>query len=219
MKISKTLSLFAPLLLASAAMADYTPKIDQSQNQMQNQNQAQAQGSDKFQGMNEDVKQEAGTMSSASLKDNQQAKKTVGPQGVMIETSLMSAKAQLDGLRSQVSLAGNQTDANFINQVKSYNQVLDNRIREATNQTSNLKTTLVKKYPQVAMSDDTKNLDYSIKDLSSFFNSWNNKSTDRSYWADRDQAKADLDSLDRRLDKAIDQSKSFNANQFDISIG
>jgi hypothetical protein len=166
--------------------------------------------------------QEAGVASSGaimSLKDNPQAKKTVGSQSVMIETSLMSAKAQLDGLRSQLSLSEGKPDASFINQVKPYNRVLENRIKEATNQTSNLKSELIKNFPQVAMADDTKNLDNSIKDLQSYFTGWNAKAGDRIYWQDKDQAKADLDGLDRRLEKAIDQSKAFNANQFDISVG
>jgi hypothetical protein len=209
----KLTSISAPFALALALAGSAASVFADSatQNSVPDQNQSQ------------DGYQQPGVVAQQdpTLKNDAQAKKIVGPQSVMLQTSLMSAKAQLEGLKSQLALASDMTkpDATFLNQVKVYDHNIDNTIKDAANHESKMKTNLIKSYPQIAGADSAKNLDYSVNDLQSFYKSWSNKAKDRSYWQDKDQAKMDLDSLDKRLDKAIDQSKGFNSDQFDLSIG
>lgn len=165
--------------------------------------------------------QQAGQAGSdASLKGNIEAKKIIAPQSVMLQASLMSAKTQLEGLKNQVSYSETgKFDSNFLNQVKTYDRSIDSTIKDAASRESNIKTTLDKNYPQIASLESAKELESSVKDLQAYFKSWSNKAKSRGYWKDRDQASADLDSLDKRIDKALNQSKTFNSDQLEISIG
>lgn len=165
--------------------------------------------------------QQAGVVGSdVSLKDNAQAKKVIGPQSVMLQTSLLSAKAQLEGLKSQLALSDtSKPDTAFLNQLKTYNRGINDTIKDAANHESNVMKGLAKSYPQIANAEEITSLNYSMDDLQKYYKSWSNKTKERSYWQDKYQVNADLDSLNKRLDKAINQSKSFNANQFDISVG
>jgi hypothetical protein len=153
------------------------------------------------------------------LKNNPQAASTVAPQSIMVESSLMSTKAQLDGLKSQLQIAQGKPDAVFMNQVNTFSKNIDSGIKDASTHAGKLRTTVEKSYPQIAGADDLKNLDYSVNDLSSFYKSWAAKAKDRAYWQDKQMAEGDIEALDKRIDKAIDQSKTFNANQLDLSIG
>ena len=73
---------------------------------------------------------------------------------------------------------------------------------------SNLKTTLLKKLSSGREHRRNEESGLLGERSESFYKSWSNKANDRTYWVDKDQAKADLDSLDKRIDKAIDQSKN-----------
>jgi len=165
--------------------------------------------------------QQAGEVGSdASLKDNIQAKKMIAPQSVMLQASLMSAKTQLEGLKNQISYSETgKFDSNFLNQIKTYDRSIDSTIKDAASRESSIKATLEKNYPQIASLSNTKELESSVKDLQAYFNSWSNKAKSRGYWKDRDQASADLDSLDKRIDKALNHSRTFNSEQLEISIG
>jgi len=165
--------------------------------------------------------QQAGEAGSeASLKDNIQAKKMIAPQSVMLQASLMSAKTQLEGLKNQLSYSETgKLDSTFLNQIKTYDRGIDSTIKDAATRESNIKTALDKNYPQIASLGNTKELESSVSDLQAYFKSWSNKAKSRGYWKDRDQASADLDSLDKRIDKALNKSRMFNSEQLEISIG
>lgn len=187
------------VLLCSASV--FSNDYVQSSNNQQTQNQGQ----------------EAGTAAKPSLKGNQSAKAQLAPHSLMIESQLLSTRAQIDGLKSQVGIEQGVPDAAFLNHVKMYSKNIDSGIKQAQTHDKELSMALQKNYPQVANSDDGKNLGYAINDLQSFYKSWSDKAMERSYWQDKDQAKADLDSLGKRLDKAIDTTRSFNSGQLDIS--
>jgi hypothetical protein len=156
---------------------------------------------------------------SDSLKSNAQAKMTVGPHSLMVQSVLMSSKDMVNGMKSQLDLAENsKPGSEYFSHFKMYDKAIGKDISTAKTHETELKGSL-QKYPGVAKTDAVQKLDSAMNDLSGFFNSWSSKSKSNDYWSNKAQAKNDLDALSKKIDAAIDQSKQFNSDQLDISIG
>lgn len=171
------------------------------------------------------AKQEAGQASDAAntnmkdFKDNDQAKMSVGPHSIMIESSLLSTQARVEGLRSQLKLVKNQApNSEFLEHAKAYNKDIGSDLRTAKQHDAELKASL-QNYPMVANSDNAKNLQSAIGDLDSFYVSWNTKAKDAGYWQNTTQASNDLEALSGKIDNAISQSKTFNSDELSVSVG
>ena len=224
MKISTLGSLLSVALVVSGGSVyanSGVVELPQNKAQAVNQNQPNSPTQDQvYQNQTYSDQQAGEAANDASLKDNVQAKKVIAPDSVMLQASLMSAKTQLEGLKAQLSYSETgKFDSNFMNQIKSYDRSIDSTIKDAASRENTIRATLDKSYPEIASLANAKDLESSVKDLQAYFKSWSNKAKSRGYWKDRYQASADLDSLDKRIDKALNYTRTFNSEQLEISIG
>jgi hypothetical protein len=161
----------------------------------------------------------------AALPDEmkKQAKNEVAPHAIMVKSSLESAKEQISGLKDQMKLA----KADNSDQMKVQGQVMEHFKLHTKNLKQDIDTaqkhsmelsSSVKKYPELANAEDYRSLNSALMDVRSSTQSWQAKAASPSYWKNSQQVSSDLDSLDQKINNAIDKDKSFSSTHLDFSL-
>lgn len=149
---------------------------------------------------------------------NDAAKMSLAPHAIAVETSLMSALDQVKGLRAQVKTAQNQPNSEFMSQYKMHTRQIKDALSSARKHESELKTR-ANKFPNVAQSDEYRQLSPAINDAERLSQQWEKQSASSSYWRDNNKVSQDLDQLEKRLNNALDKTKSFSSRIDVASVG
>ncbi|MBU6375110.1 MAG: hypothetical protein KGQ59_03870 [Bdellovibrionales bacterium] len=144
----------------------------------------------------QDIKQEA-------------VKMLVAPHAIAIETALLNAIDQLRGLQAQIRTAQNQPTSDFLAQYRVHSQEFKNALRTAGGHVGDLKSHAVK-LPSVLRTEEYRKLAPAIADVERLSKQWAKQSSVSAYWRDAAKASADLEQLERRLNNALDKSKSLS---------
>jgi hypothetical protein len=158
-----------------------------------------------------------GGMGEKDMK-NEAAKMSLAPHAIAVETSLMNALDQVKGLRAQVKTAQNQPNAEFISQYKMHSREMKDALSQARKHESDLKNRATK-FPNVAQSDEYRQLSPAINDAERLSQQWEKQSASSSYWRDNNKVSQDLDQLEKRLNNALDKTKSFSSRIDVASVG
>ncbi len=143
------------------------------------------------------------------------SKALLAPHALMIRASLESALSQVKGMKSQlneVPFDGQSSMMHF----QSYENSLKSDLKIATIHQAELKSG-VSRYPDLASSEEFRNIDRALTDIRAFSTNWSTKSTVASYWQNKDQAMIDLKDLEKRLNDAIDKTRSFSTAKLDLN--
>ncbi len=146
------------------------------------------------------------------------AKMSLAPHAIAVETSLMSALDQVKGLRAQVKTAQNQPNSEFMSQYKMHSREIKDALSQARKHESELKSR-ANKFPTVTQSDEYRQLSPAINDAERLNQQWEKQSQSSSYWRDNNKVTQDLDQLEKRLNNALDKSKSFSSRIDVASVG
>jgi hypothetical protein len=158
-----------------------------------------------------------GGMGDKDMK-NEAAKMLLAPHAIAVETSLMSALDQVKGLRAQVKTAQNQPNSEFMMQYKRHSREIKDALNQARKHESELKSR-ANKFPNVAQSDEYRQLSPAINDAERLSQQWEKQSASSSYWRDNNKVSQDLDQLEKRLNNALDKTKSFSSRIDVASVG
>jgi len=158
-----------------------------------------------------------GGMGDKDMK-NEAAKMSLAPHAIAVETSLMSALDQVKGLRAQVKTAQNQPNSEFMSQYKMHSREIKDALSQARKHESELKNR-ANKFPNVAQSDEYRQLSPAINDAERLSQQWEKQSASSSYWRDNNKVSQDLDQLEKRLNNALDKTKSFSSRIDVASVG
>ena len=143
------------------------------------------------------------------------SKALLAPHALMIRASLESALSQVKGMKSQlneVPFDGKSSMMHF----QTYENSLKSDLKLANTHQAELKSG-VTRYPDLASSEEFRNIDRALTDIRAFSTNWTAKSTGASYWQNKDQAMTDLKDLEKRLNDAIDKTRSFSTAKLDLN--
>lgn len=147
-----------------------------------------------------------------------QAKTTLAPHSLMIETSLMSAMSQLKGLRTQLQVAETATPE-AIQHFKMHSKEISADLMMAKTHEKQLMSRMGK-FPQIAQNEKTKTVSTNLMTVTEMDRTWKPQTQQKAYWQNKVKVMADLDLLEQRLNTALDSMKSFNSDQLKIaSVG
>ncbi|MCM2279924.1 MAG: hypothetical protein NDJ89_17760 [Oligoflexia bacterium] len=175
------------------------------------------------QGPEESARREDSAAMDQQQGDRQQmkmseAKRTLAPHSVMIETALKSAQQQIRGLRQELQVSEAKPSAKFIDHFRMFSKEINNDLKMAKIHQDELQGE-AGRFPEVARSDDLKSSAAAVADINTFNTKWQAKAGTSAYWSNKAQAMNDLDQLDRQLSRAVDKAASFNSSQLEISVG
>jgi hypothetical protein len=159
--------------------------------------------------------QQGAVLPDKMAKPTPEAKINLAPHGVMIQTSLMSALDQVKGMKAQLDVSDTPNKETTAH-IKKHELEMKSDLRTAFTHQFELQSG-IKKYPQIAQSDNFKSTDMALSDVKKASQSWMSKSSNAEYWKNKSQAKSDLDQLEKKINSAIDQTNDFNKSQLDIT--
>lgn len=139
----------------------------------------------------------------------EKAKMDLSPHAVMIHSSLESARDQLRGLRTQADTVP-ASNKQFMKHARIYNKEIGDTVKQATTHAGELQA-FIKNYPDLAKSEEFKQLNTAMDDLRTTYQSWNTQASNQSYWNNKEKVVTDLEAFNKRLSSAIDKSKGFNS--------
>lgn len=157
------------------------------------------------------------TQQQPDAKMKNQVKMDLAPHSVMIQSSLASAREHLRGLRTEFKVSEGQPTTPYITHFQMLSKEINDSVKAANVHKGELQGS-IKRFPNVARSDDYKQVQSSVGDLAQFNQSWQSKISKSEYWKNQDQVKSDLDKLDQQLSNAIDKTQAFNSSQLDLSM-
>jgi len=161
-----------------------------------------------------------------------EAQMKLAPYALMVSSSLMSAKSQLQGVKAQMQILDqaqaqtqkDQSRANqansreFVSHFRDFSKGINSDLSEAKSNQAKL-TAKAKGFPEIRESTEFQSLNQGIDEARRLNSGWQAKIQSQSYWKNREQARADIDALDKSLSNAIDQAKSFNSKQLNTATG
>jgi hypothetical protein len=163
------------------------------------------------------VEQSAGTnpaTQSAFTNEKQasdDAKAKLAPDAIRLQTSLMGAVDQLKGMRAQLKTTENlPVSKATVAPLRAFSKDVNTDVSRAVVYQNQLKSK-AGSYQDVIDSDSFKSLKTAVGDTKSTVSSWESKTSDQSYWKNRDQAMSDLDSIEKQLNSTLDKAKSFSS--------
>lgn len=171
--------------------------------------------------------QQAGTMGTeqqakqpeqAQKQMKDQAKMQLAPHAVTIESSLTAAREQLKGLRNGLKIAEDQAPSPaVVKHLQMISKQMTEDLEMAKVHQGELQSG-VKKFPEIASSQDYRNVNMAVTEVDKLSSTFQGKTGSSEYWRNHRQVMNDLDNLERRLDKAIDETKSFSSGQLDFRM-
>jgi hypothetical protein len=192
-----------------------------TQNQAQTQEQAQvvAPSGAMSQDMNAQKTQPSTEQGSEKMVKTD-AKARLAPHTLIMESSLSSAMDQVRGLKGELGVTQDlkKTDQHAVQTYKTFIREMRNDVNVARTHERQLMND-VRRYPDLANSDEFKSVKPALRDLQTTLSSWESKANKSQYWNNQSQAKADIDKLERQLNNALDKVKSFSSSRLDTSIG
>lgn len=144
------------------------------------------------------------------------AKSNLTPQVVFIQSSLLSAQNQIKGLRADLKASDRPNADYYYEYFKMHSKEINNDVQGAGMQGARLNTG-IKKFPELAKNEDFHSADAALNELKTLNTSWQAKIARNSYWNDKQQVTQDLDAFEKRLNMALDKTKSFSASGLDVS--
>ena len=145
-------------------------------------------------------------------------KMTLAPHTLAVETSLMDAINQVKGLKAEVKVAQSQPTPEFVAQYKMHTRELKDALKSARTHEGQLKTK-ASKFPSVVQSEQFRQLDPAILDAERLSQQWEKQAGVAGYWRDNMKVTSDLDQLERRLQNALDKTKSLNSRMEVSEVG
>ena len=143
------------------------------------------------------------------------AKISIAPHSIAVETALMNAIDQVKGLKAQIRTAQNQPTSDFILQYRMHSREIKDALNTARAHEGDLKSR-AGKFPSVARTEEYRQLSPALSDVERLSQQWEKQSSAPGYWRDATKVSSDLDQLEKRLNNALDKSRSFNS-RMDIS--
>ncbi len=150
---------------------------------------------------------------------NPEAKAKLAPHTLMIESSLSSAMDQVRGLKGEMGVAEGMkaADQNTIQSYNAFVKEMNNDLKVARTHVKQLKSD-VRSYPDIANSDEYRNMSPAFQDLHKTLSSWEGKACNAKYWNNQQQAMADIDKLEKQLGNALNKVKNFSSSQLNASL-
>jgi hypothetical protein len=202
---------------ARAGTAGNEP-IYSEKSQAQTQEQAQS-------GQTDQASQSTQTMTKSETMQAQtpaqaEAKSKLAPHTLIMESSLNSAMDQVRGMKGELGISQDikKADQAVVQTYKTFIREMKNDINVARTHEKKLMSD-VRRYPDLASSDEFKSVNPALRDLQSTLNAWESKAKSAGYWSNQKQAKMDLDNLERQLNNALDKVKNFSSSKLNASIG
>lgn len=157
----------------------------------------------------EKVQEKGGMKMEGEKKDS--AKMKLAPHTVMITSSLKGALEAVKGLKTELKVSEDLTPSGeYIEHFKMFGNEINSDLGMAKEHQSHLKAS-VGSFPEIARSDEYKNVNSAFSELSSLNSSWQAKIKSSEYWKNPKVAMTDLEQLEKRLNQAIDNAKSLNS--------
>jgi hypothetical protein len=153
------------------------------------------------------------------VKGNEMAKMELAPHAVIVESSLQSALIDVKAMRNQLKLTDGSTvtvPANFWTSLRDLSREVNLDVKKAMEHNTQLESS-ARNHPSFVKSEDIRGVGAALSDVQRINSTWQSKASSEGYWKNREQARTDLDNLERRLNTAIDKARSFNSDKLDLS--
>jgi hypothetical protein len=149
-----------------------------------------------------------------------EAKSKLAPHALMIQSSLSSAMDQVRGIKGEmdVSKDAKKADQLAMKSYKSFIHEMRNDINVARTHERQLMTD-ARKYPEIANSNELRDMTPALKSLETNLASWESKASTSKYWMNQDQARNDINKIQQQLDNALSKVKSFSSGKLNASLG
>jgi hypothetical protein len=146
------------------------------------------------------------------------AKSNLAPHALMMESSLHSAMDQVQGIKGEMEVTQDlkKADKMAVQGYKDFIKEMKNDINVARTHERQMMSH-IHKYPEVANSNEFKSVDPALRNLQTSLKQWESKTNNAQYWNNQQQAKADIDHLQKQLSNALDKVKSFNSSQLNTT--
>lgn len=192
-----------------------------AQSQAQTQNQVQQQQNEQNARSSGATGQSMNVTSNAQEKNAQSdAKAKLAPHALFIQTSLASAMDQVRGIKGEMGVTQDlkKTDKAAVNTYKSMVRQMRNDVNVARVHEKQL-TNEIRKYPELAKSDEFRSVTPALHELQMNLNNWESKASSPKYWQNQEQARADVDNLEKQLNDAMNKVKNFSSGKLNASLG
>jgi hypothetical protein len=150
---------------------------------------------------------------------NDMAKLELAPHAVMVESSLQNALIEVKAMRNQLKLTENSSatvPSGFFSSFKDLSKDINMDVKKAMDHNSRLESS-ARNHPNFVKGEDIRGVGAALSDVQRLNSTWQSKAGNDSYWRNKEQAKTDLDTLERRLNTAIDKARSFNSDKLELS--
>jgi hypothetical protein len=183
----------------------------QLQNQQEQQNNRSSGTSDQSMAMNK---------SAQTDKSQSEAQAKLAPHTLMIETSLASAMDHVRGIKGELGVTKDmkKADQTAVKAYKSLVRDMKNELNVARVHERQL-TNEIRNYPDLAKSDEYRSVNPALQDLQKSLNTWESKASSPKYWQNQEQARADVDNIEKQLNDALSKVKSFSSGKLNASLG
>lgn len=175
---------------------------------------AHSEGADGSQ--SQELKQKRREEQSLSISPSQ--RQALVPHAIMVHTELLSAKDELNGIRSQLQTVpkGAAPDQETLQHLSIYAANVNQDLKIAAAHHAELKSG-VQAIPNGLQNKSFAHLDATVGGAMDANTAWQPKALTADYWKNTDTANNDVEALIKKIDSALDRDRSFSSDQLDVS--
>ena len=160
-------------------------------------------------------RQQAGQMARNRMVDPQ-ARAALGPLALAVESTLSSARQQLEGLKREADLLKNSgiSDDSLLQALRTE---LGVEIKAASRRQQEMKN-LAELHPGFVAKEELLGATQNVNELTAADGLWQARAGAPGYWKNVHEARKDLENLEKKLNAALESARSFDNAHLGLSI-